>query len=50
VLCVSEGNYGGVHSAFYDFFRLANGKVAEYWDTIETIEPRSEWKNDNGKF
>ncbi len=50
VLCVSEGNYGGVHSAFYDLFRLANGKVVEHWDTTEKIAPRSEWKNDNGKF
>jgi predicted SnoaL-like aldol condensation-catalyzing enzyme len=50
VLCVSEGNYGGVHPAFYDLFRLANGKVAEHWDTIEKIAQRSEWKNDNGKF
>ena len=50
VLCVSEGNYGGIHSAFYDLFRLANGKVVEHWDTTEKIGPRSEWKNDNGKF
>ncbi len=50
VLCVSEGSYGGVHSAFYDLFRLANGKVVEHWDTNEKIAPRSEWKNNNGKF
>lgn len=50
VLCVSEGNYGGAHSAFYDLFRLANGKVVEHWDTTEKIAARSEWKNDNGKF
>jgi predicted SnoaL-like aldol condensation-catalyzing enzyme len=50
VLCVSEGNYGGAHTAFYDLFRLANGKVVEHWDTTETIAPRSKWKNDNGKF
>ncbi|MDJ0701430.1 MAG: hypothetical protein QNJ07_16395 [Woeseiaceae bacterium] len=50
VLCVSEGNYGGVHSALYDLFRLDNGKVVEHWDTTEKIAPRSEWKNDNGKF
>ncbi|MGI9236309.1 MAG: nuclear transport factor 2 family protein [Woeseiaceae bacterium] len=50
VLCVSEGNYGGVHTAFYDLFRLAQGKVVEHWDTTEKIAPRSEWKNDNGKF
>ncbi len=50
VLCLSEGNYGGVHSAFYDLFRLANGKVAEHWDTTAKIAPRGDWKNDNGKF
>ena len=50
VLCVSEGNYGGDHSAFYDLFRLTKGKVVEHWDTTEKIAPRSEWKNDNGKF
>lgn len=50
VLCVSEGNYDGVHSAFYDLFRLTNGQLVEHWDTIEKIAPRSAWKNDNGKF
>ncbi len=50
VLCVSEGNYDGVHTAFYDLFRLAKDKVAEHWDTTEKIAPRREWKNDNGKF
>ena len=50
VLCVSEGNYGGVHTAFYDLFRLAKGRIVEHWDTTEKIAPRSEWKNDNGKF
>jgi predicted SnoaL-like aldol condensation-catalyzing enzyme len=50
VLCVSEGRFGGVHSAFYDLFRLANGKLVEHWDTTEKIAPRSEWKNNNGKF
>jgi len=50
VLCVSEGNIRGIHSAFYDLFRVVNGKVVEHWDTTEKIAPRSEWKNDNGKF
>jgi len=50
VLCISEGNYGGIHTAFYDLFRLANGKIVEHWDTTEKIAPRKEWKNDNGKF
>jgi len=50
VLCVSEGSYSGEHSAFYDLFRLANGKIVEHWDTTEKIAPRNMWKNDNGKF
>jgi len=50
VLSVSEGDFGGVHSAFYDLFRVAGGKVVEHWDTTEKIAPRSEWKNDNGKL
>ncbi len=50
VLCASEGQRLGVHTAFYDLFRVANGKLVEHWDTSEAIAPRSEWKNDNGKF
>jgi len=50
VLCVSEGNYNSIPSAFYDLFRLNKGKIVEHWDTTEKIAPRSEWKNDNGKF
>ncbi len=50
VLVISEGQFGGQHVAFYDLFRVQGGKVAEHWDTIERIPPRSEWKNANGKF
>ena len=50
VLCVSEGELGGNHSAFYDLFRIENGKIVEHWDTTEKVAPQSEWKNDNGKF
>lgn len=50
VLTVSEGHLAGTHSAFYDLFRVENGKIAEHWDVIETIPPQSEWKNNNGKF
>ncbi len=50
VLCVSEGERAGVHSSFYDLFRLAKGKIAEHWDTTEKVPPASEWKNKNGKF
>ena len=50
VLCMSEGYRDGVHSSFYDLFRVAHGRIVEHWDTIEAIAPRSEWKNNNGKF
>ena len=50
MLSVSEGHSGGAHAAFYDLFRVAKGRVVEHWDTTEKIAPRSEWKNDNGKF
>lgn len=50
VLVASEGELGGRHSAFYDLFRVANGKIAEHWDTIETIPPAATHKNANGKF
>lgn len=50
VLSVAEGAVGGVHSALYDLFRVADGKVVEQWNTVEGIAPREEWKNENGKF
>lgn len=50
VLCMSEGCKASAHTSFYDLFRVADGKIREHWDTIEMIAPRSEWKNENGKF
>jgi len=50
VLVASEGVLGGDHTAFYDLFRVQDGKIAEHWDTIQAIPPKSEWKNPNGKF
>lgn len=51
VLTVSEGKFGaGDHVAYYDLFRVDNGKIVEHWDIIETILPKEERKNENGKF
>ena len=50
VLSVCEGSLNGVHSSFFDLFRVAHGQIVEHWDTTEAVPPRSEWKNDNGKF
>jgi predicted SnoaL-like aldol condensation-catalyzing enzyme len=50
VLVVTEATFGGAPTGIYDLYRIEDGKIAEHWDTLETIPPRSEWKNDNGKF
>lgn len=50
VLAVSEGFRDGVHTSFYDLFRLADGLIVEHWDTVDPVPPRTEWKNSNGKF
>jgi predicted SnoaL-like aldol condensation-catalyzing enzyme len=50
VLVVSEGYFGKDYDAFYDLFRVENGKIAEHWDVIEPIPAKENWKNSNGKF
>ena len=50
VLVTSEETFAGAATAFYDLFRVENGKIAEHWDTIETIPAQADWKNQNGKF
>lgn len=49
-LAVSDGSFGGVHTSYYDLFRVENGKIAEHWDVMETIADKSTWQNQNGKF
>jgi predicted SnoaL-like aldol condensation-catalyzing enzyme len=48
VLVQSEGAFAGKPSAFYDLFRVENGKIAEHWDVIQEIPTES--KNANGMF
>lgn len=50
VLVISEGSYADQPTSFYDLFRVENGKIAEHWDTIESIPPEIAWQNQNGKF
>lgn len=50
VLTISEGTFGGAPTAFYDLFRVENGKIAEHWDVLETVPAQADWKNQNGKF
>src|SRR5229473_6270037 len=37
VLVVAEATFGGVSTAIYDLFRIANGRIAEHWDKLESI-------------
>ena len=50
VFTASEGQFAGKPTAFFDLFRVDGGQLVEQWDTTEKIAPRSEWKNNNGKF
>ena len=50
VFAASEGTFGGKPTAFFDLWRVENGKIAEHWDVMDTIPAKSEWKNQNGKF
>ncbi|MEM7574039.1 MAG: nuclear transport factor 2 family protein [Bacteroidota bacterium] len=51
VLTASEGKFGaGDQVAFYDLFRIEDGKIVEHWDIIQEIPAESEWANTNGKF
>lgn len=50
VLAVSEGTFGGAPTAYYDLWRVENGKISEHWDVMETISEKSTWQNQNGKF
>jgi predicted SnoaL-like aldol condensation-catalyzing enzyme len=50
VLTVSEGEWnGGKKHAFYDLFRMENGKIVEHWDVIQPV-PTEGLANDNGMF
>jgi predicted SnoaL-like aldol condensation-catalyzing enzyme len=50
VLVMSEGLFDAKATAFYDLYRMENGKQVEHWDVLETIPPSNQWKNPNGKF
>lgn len=48
VLAMSEGEWHGKPHAFYDLFRLDNGKIVEHWDVISEIP--EDMAHSNGKF
>lgn len=48
VLLISEGILNSTPTAFYDLFRIENGKFVEHWDVIQAIP--AEMAHQNGKF
>jgi predicted SnoaL-like aldol condensation-catalyzing enzyme len=38
---MSEGLFDGKPTAFYDLYRLEEGKQVEHWVALETIPPSS---------
>ncbi|WP_457649189.1 nuclear transport factor 2 family protein [Profundibacter sp.] len=48
VFTMSEGLFADKPTAFFDLFRVENGKVAEHWDVISEIP--AEMAHQNGKF
>jgi len=48
VFTASEGKLGPTPTAFFDLFRIEDGKIVEHWDTVSTIP--NEMAHSNGKF
>jgi len=48
VLTQSEGRWNGKAQAFYDLFRIEDGKIVEHWDIIQEIP--SSMAHNNGMF
>lgn len=48
VLTVAEGRFGTTPTAFYDLFRVENGKIVEHWDV--TPEIVTDLPHGNGQF
>ena len=49
VVIYSEVKQGDDDWAFFDLFRLKDGKIVEHWDVQEKIGPKETWNN-SGKF
>ena len=58
VRAFADGDFVFAHTEYdfatrrigFEVFRFEADQAVEHWDTIEAVAPRSEWKNNNGKF
>lgn len=48
VFTASEGRFAGAPTAFFDLFRVEDGRIVEHWDVIAPIP--AEMAHANGKF
>jgi predicted SnoaL-like aldol condensation-catalyzing enzyme/truncated hemoglobin YjbI len=48
VLACSEGLFAGKPTAFFDLFRMDNGKIVEHWDVLQDIP--ANFAHENGFF
>ena len=48
VFAASEGKIGETPTAFFDLFRVEDGKIVEHWDVVSHIPV--DMPHDNGKF
>ena len=49
VVALSLATWNAADWAFFDIFRLKDGKLVEHWDVQEKIAPKETWNN-SGKF
>ena len=50
VLVTSEGTLGDHATAFYDLFRVADGRIAEHWDVIQALPQKARQQGSQGRF
>ncbi len=48
VFTMTEGQLGDTPTAFFDLWRVADGRIVEHWDTVQAIP--DEMAHDNGMF
>ncbi len=50
VLVMSSGKFAGEPYAYFDFLGVQNNAIDQHWGIMAPVPPKTEWKNDNGKF